>query len=53
MTMTILTALGALITALMTGALVAPTEESAPRALSRAEWYGRATLQPPPFGPGR
>jgi hypothetical protein len=41
MTMTILTALGALMTALFTGALVAPTQETAARAVYRAQWSGR------------
>jgi hypothetical protein len=48
MTMTILTALGALMTALITGALVAPTLETA----ARAEWSGRAMPQTRSFRPG-
>jgi hypothetical protein len=53
MTMTILTALGALITALITGVLVAPTQETAAPAVCRAEWSGRAMPQTRCFGPGR
>ena len=49
MTMTILTTLGALITALITGALVAPGQETA----VRAQWAGRAMPQTRSFGPGR
>ena len=41
MTMTILTALGALITALIAGALVGPTQEMVVRAVWRSEWSGR------------
>ena len=52
MTMTILTALGALIAALITGALVAPTQETAARAVCRAAWSGRAISQTRSFGTG-
>ena len=40
--LTILTALGGLITALIAGALVAPTQETAARAVGRAAWSGHA-----------
>lgn len=49
MTMTILTTLGALITALITGAVVAPGQETA----VRAEQTRRAMSQTSSFGPGR
>jgi capsid protein len=52
MTMTILTALSALITALIAGALVAPTQETAERAVRRAQWSGRAMPQTHSFGAG-
>jgi hypothetical protein len=50
MAMTILTTLGALITALIAGALVAPTQETAARAVYRAEWSGRAIAETRSFG---
>jgi capsid protein len=50
MTMTILTALGALIAALLSGALAAPTQETAARAVRRAIWSGRAMPQTRSFG---
>ncbi len=53
MTMTILAALEALITALITGALVAPTRETGARAVCRAAWSGRAMPSTRSFGPGR
>lgn len=53
MTMTILTALGALITALITGALVAPTRQTAARPTGRAAWSDREMRQTRSFGPGR
>jgi hypothetical protein len=51
MTMTILTALGALITAVMAGALVAPTQETAARAVCRTKWSGSEMRQTRSFGP--
>ena len=53
MTMTILTALGALITALITRALVVPARETEARAVVRAAWSGRAMPPTRSFGPGR
>jgi hypothetical protein len=50
--MTILTGLGALIASLITGALVAPAQETAARAICRTEWSGRAIPQAGSFGPG-
>jgi len=51
MTMTILTALSALITALFIGDLVAPTQEPAARAVRRAMWSGCAMPQTRSFRP--
>ncbi len=42
MILTILTALGGLITAMIAGALVAPTQETAARAVGRAARSGHA-----------
>jgi hypothetical protein len=53
MTMTILTTLGALITALIAGALVAPPQERTARAVSRAKWSGGVLWETRSFRPGR
>jgi capsid protein len=53
MTMTIFTVLGALMTGLIAGALVAPAQETAERAARRAEWSGRVMPQTRSFGSGR
>jgi hypothetical protein len=53
MTKTILAALGASITRLITESLVAPAQETAAPTVRRAEWSGRAIRQTRSFGPGR
>ena len=52
MAMTILTALGALVVAMIAGTVVAPTQETAEQAVCRAEWPGGTIAQTRSCGAG-